>query len=67
MNINACDALMGIFGFKRMEDNEMAEEKAAIYEFEGGLPRYKAEALARAEVETYREHRAKVDSDKVAK
>ena len=51
--------------FKHYE--EMYSERAAILEYCAGLPRYKAEALARAEVETYREHRAKVDSDKVAK
>ena len=43
------------------------ETNAAILEYCAGLPREKAEALASAEVETYREHRAKVDSDKVAK
>ena len=31
------------------------------------VPKEKAEALARAEVETYRQHRAKVDADKVTK
>ncbi len=46
---------------------EMYSERAAILEYCFGLPREKAEALARAEVETYRDHRAKVDSDKVAK
>jgi len=46
---------------------EMYSERSAILEYCAGLPREKAEALARAEVETYREHRAKVDSDKVAK
>ena len=51
--------------FKHYE--ELYSERAAILEYCAGLPRYKAEALARAEVETYREHRAKVDSDKVAK
>ncbi len=30
------------------------EERAAIMHFEGGLPKEKAEALARAEVETIR-------------
>ena len=46
---------------------EYYEERAAILEYCAGLPREKAEALARAEVETYREHRAKVDSEKIAK
>lgn len=46
---------------------ERYEERAAIMEHCGGLPREKAEALARAEVETYRLHREKVDSDKVNK
>lgn len=67
MNKAACDSFMSIFGFKRVEDNETAEEKAAMYEFLGGIPRAKAEALAKAEVESYRAHREKVDSDKVAK
>jgi hypothetical protein len=67
MSIQAADAFMSIFGFKRVEDNETAEERAAIMEFDGGIPRAKAEALAKAEVESYRAHREKVDSDKVAK
>ena len=46
---------------------EYYEERAAILEYCAGLPREKAEALARAEVEAYREHRAKVDSEKIAK
>lgn len=46
---------------------ERYQERAAIIEYCAGLPRVKAEALARAEVETYRLHREKVDSDKVAK
>ena len=33
---------------------EMFEERAAIMHFDGGLPVEKAEALARAEAETYR-------------
>ena len=33
---------------------EFFEERAAIREFDGGLPKEKAEALARAEVETIR-------------
>jgi len=36
---------------------ERYEERAAIMEYEGGLPRVKAEALARAEAETYRASR----------
>jgi len=46
---------------------EMYSERSAILEYCAGLPREKAEALARAEVETFREHRAKVDSEKIAK
>jgi hypothetical protein len=49
------------------EQKERYEERAGILEYCAGLPRVKAEALARAEVETYRLHREKVDSDKVAK
>ena len=67
MSIQAADAFMSIFGFKRVEDNETAEERAAIMEFDGGIPRAKAEALAKAEVESYRLHREKVDSDNVTK
>ena len=33
---------------------EMFEERAAMMHFEGGIPIEKAEALARAEVETFR-------------
>lgn len=33
---------------------ELYEERAAILHHEGGLPKEKAEALARAEVETFR-------------
>ena len=46
---------------------ERYEERAAILHYCGGIPKEKAEALARAEVESYRAHREKVDSDKVAK
>lgn len=35
---------------------ECFEERAAIMQFEGGLPKEKAEALAKAEAETYRAH-----------
>lgn len=35
---------------------EMFEERAAILHFDGGLPVEKAEALAKAEAETYRKH-----------
>jgi len=54
---------------QKMNDDlkEYFEERSAILEYCAGLPRDKAEALARAEVETYREHRAKVDSEKVEK
>jgi hypothetical protein len=51
--------------FKHYE--EMYSERAAILEYCAGLPREKAEALARTEVETYMLHRNKVDSDKVEK
>ena len=51
--------------FKHYE--ELYSERAAILEYCAGLPREKAEALARAEVQTYRERRANVDSDKVEK
>jgi hypothetical protein len=45
---------------KMNEDlTEYYEERAAILEYCAGLPR--------SEVETYREHRAKVDSEKIAK
>ena len=46
---------------------EYYEERAAILEYCAGLPREKAEALARAEVETYMLHRNKVDGHKVNK
>lgn len=35
---------------------EWYSERAAIMQFEGGLPKEKAEALAKAEAETYRAH-----------
>ena len=35
---------------------EFYDERAAILEFEAGLPREKAEALAKAEMETYAKH-----------
>ena len=35
---------------------EVFEERAAIMEFEGGIPREKAEALAKAEAETWAAH-----------
>ena len=40
---------------------EMFEERAAIMEYEGGLPREKAEALAMAEAETYQRHKQSAD------
>ena len=46
---------------------ELFQERAAIMHFVGGIPKEKAEALSRGEVETYRQHRAKVDADKVTK
>ena len=33
---------------------ELYEERAAIMQFDGGLPKEKAESLARAEMETFR-------------
>ena len=42
---------------------ERHEERAAIMHFEGGLPKEKAEALARAEVETFRKA---IEAKKVA-
>ena len=44
---------------------EKYSERAAIMHFDGGIPKEKAEAIARVEVERYRQHRAKVDADKV--
>lgn len=35
---------------------ELLEERAAIMHFDGGLPIEKAEALARAEAQTYQAH-----------
>ena len=46
---------------------ERYQERAAIMHFCGGIPKDKAESLAKAEVESYRLHREKVDSDKVSK
>ena len=43
---------------------EYFEERAAIMHFDGGIPKEKAEALARAEAESYRLHREKVEADK---
>ena len=59
------DSMMGAMGFHRVEDEEYAQERAGILEYCAGLPRVKAEARARVEVEKYRQHRAKVDADKV--
>lgn len=39
---------------------ERYEERAAIMHFCGGIPKEKAEALARAECETYAAHREQV-------
>lgn len=47
---------------KHME--ELYQERAAVMHFDGGLPKEKAERLARAECESYRLHREKVDGDK---
>ena len=43
---------------------ELFEERAAIIQYDGGLPKEKAEALAKAEAETWAAHR---ESLKVAK
>ena len=48
-------------------DREYFEERAAIMHFCGGLPKEKADALAMAEVKSYSDHRANVDSGKVKK
>ena len=37
---------------------EFFEERAAVLEYEAGYPREKAEALAKAEMETYAKHLA---------
>ena len=37
---------------------EAFEERAGIREYDGGLPKEKAEALAKAEMETYIKHLA---------
>ena len=42
---------------------EMFEERAAIMEYEGVLPKAKAEALARAEVDSYRRVRESAAAD----
>ena len=42
---------------------ERFEERAAILQFEGGIPKEKAEALSRAECETYAAHREQVAKD----
>jgi len=46
---------------------EVFEERAAILHFEGGLPKEKAEALARAEAETWAESVRKNNQNTVAK
>lgn len=46
------------------EIKERYEDRAAIMHLCGGIPKEKADALARAECETYMAHRAKVDADK---
>lgn len=43
---------------------EMFEERAGIMHHCGGIPKERAEALARAEVESYAARRAAVDADK---
>lgn len=47
--------------------DEYFTERAGILENLGGWPREKAEALARAETETYRKHREKVEAGRVEK
>ena len=61
------DSMMAAMGFRRVEDQESYEERAGMIEYLAGYPREEAEARARVEVETYRQHRAKVDADKVTK
>lgn len=48
-----------------MNDNmsEFYEERCAILQFEAGLPKEKAEALARAEVETWRKSAERVSHE----
>lgn len=46
---------------------EVFEERAAILHFEGGLPKEKAEALARAEAETWANTVTKNNQNTVAK
>jgi hypothetical protein len=43
-----------VFDFLDDYMKEFYEERAAILEFEAGYPKEKAEALAKAEAETYR-------------
>lgn len=45
--------------------NEFFEERAGILEHMAGLPRVKAEALARAEAESFQRVRAKARADAV--
>lgn len=45
--------------------NEFFEERAGILEHLAGLPRVKAEALARAEAESFQRVRAKARADAV--
>jgi hypothetical protein len=56
-----------IFVFLDDELNEYFQERAAIIEHCGGYPKERAEAVAKAETETYRLHREKIDADKVQK
>lgn len=46
---------------------ESYEDRAGMIEYLAGYSREEAEARARVEIETYRQHRAKVDADKVTK
>ena len=50
---------LGNFGQAMDDMTEFYEERAAILEFCAGLPREKAEALAKAEMETWTRSKAK--------
>lgn len=52
-----------IFDYLDEELKEFYEERAAIMHFCGGVPKEKAEALARAECESYRVMRSNVAKD----
>lgn len=52
-----------VFEYLDEELKEFYEERAAIMHFCGGVPKEKAEALARAECESYRAMRSNVAKD----